>query len=232
MANPSNTLFNHPLIAELNARYWADLGGLRANVLSLRMRRALSWLTRASKEKDDPDTVFILCWIAFNALYVEDSADGLHVFEPVKFEAYFREIIALDDDSAVYNAIWDNFSGPIRVLLNNKYVFDRFWKHYNGVPGHERWEDSFNASKRRVNAALAMKDTVEVLTTVFRRLYVLRNQIIHGGATWKGSVNRRQVEDGAAIMAFLAPLFIKLMMDNPNEDWGSKPYYPSIDFDP
>ena len=63
---------------------------------------------------------------------------------------------------------------------------------------------------------------------LFGRLYVLRNQLVHGGATWNGSVNRNQVEDSAKIMAFLIPLFIELMMENPAENWG-KPYYPVVD---
>lgn len=70
--------------------------------------------------------------------------------------------------------------------------------------------------------------TVDVLAILFDRLYVLRNQLMHGGATWNGSVNRAQVRDGARIMAFLVPLFLKLMLDNPAEPWGA-PRYPPVD---
>ena len=55
-------------------------------------------------------------------------------------------------------------------------------------------------------------------------LEALFNQLIHGGATWGGGLNRGQVRDGVAIMAALAPRFVDLMMDNPNEDWGEPPY--------
>jgi hypothetical protein len=67
-----------------------------------------------------------------------------------------------------------------------------------------------------------------ILSTLFDRLYVLRNQLVHGGATWNSSVNRAQVGDGARIMAFLVPLFIDLMMDNPEFAWGA-PYYPVVE---
>ena len=54
--------------------------------------------------------------------------------------------------------------------------------------------------------ALAEENTSHyVLELIFDRLYVLQNQILHGGATWSGSVNRDQVRDGAAIMGFLVP---------------------------
>ena len=61
---------------------------------------------------------------------------------------------------------------------------------------------------------------MEVLSLVFDRLYVLRNLLVHGGATWNSRVNRDHVRDGAAILAFLMPVFVDVMMDNPDEDWG------------
>jgi len=41
-------------------------------------------------------------------------------------------------------------------------------------------------------------------------------------------VNRAQVRDGTAILAFLMPVFVDLMMDHPQEDWGH-PFYPVIE---
>ena len=40
-------------------------------------------------------------------------------------------------------------------------------------------------------------------------------------------VNRAQVRDGAAILGFLMPVFIDLMMENSDCDWG-KPFYPVV----
>lgn len=68
---------------------------------------------------------------------------------------------------------------------------------------------------------------MKILSLVFDRLYVLRNQIVHGGSTWGGNVNRQQVRDGAAILGFLMPVFVNLMMENPHEDWGV-PFYPVV----
>jgi hypothetical protein len=36
------------------------------------------------------------------------------------------------------------------------------------------------------------------------------------------------VRDGTAILAFLMPVFVDLMMDHPQEDWGH-PFYPVIE---
>lgn len=67
-------------------------------------------------------------------------------------------------------------------------------------------------------------DTLKVLGVVFDRLYVLRNQIVHGGSTWNSSVNRAQVRDGATIMMTVVPTLIDLMLDHPELDFGAINY--------
>ena len=63
---------------------------------------------------------------------------------------------------------------------------------------------------------------------LFDRLYMLRNQLIHGGATWNSTVNRDQLRDGSEILSYLLPIMVDIMMDNPQEDWG-RPFYPVVD---
>lgn len=195
--------------------------------LGLRVHRALSWLSRAELAEGDPDARFIFLWVAFNAAYAEDRADD-PAGERSAFADYFSKVITLDDRGRIYDAIWRRYSGPVRLLLDNKYVYQPFWSHHNRVPGNEDWEERFARSRRRMQKALGENDTKLILTTLFDRLYVLRNQLVHGGATWGSSVNRAQVTDGAAIMGTLLPLFVDVMMDNPHEPWGA-PYYPVIE---
>lgn len=200
--------------------------------MGLRVHRAISWIGRAEREAEDPDARFIFLWIAFNAAYADESDAGGRSFGTARedFESFFARLIRLDADHRIYNAIWTRFSGPIRLLMQNRYVFSPFWSHHNGIAGHEDWEARFQHSARYFGDAVTRRDTTAVLTCVFDRLYVLRNQIMHGGATWNGSVNRGQVTDGAEILGFLFPVFVDLMMDNPTEGWG-RPYYPVVNDD-
>ena len=194
--------------------------------VGLRMRRALSWLERAEKETEDDDAGFIFYWIAFNAAYARDRPRDPESTERDLFADYFDAILALDSDNTIYDAIWDRFPHPIRLLLGNKFVFQPFWNHHAGL-GYDDWERMFESSKARVYEALATRDTRTILTTLFDRLYVLRIQLMHGGATWQSSVNRDQVRDGAKILSFLVPLFVSLMMSHPEIDWGP-PDYPVV----
>ena len=204
--------------------------------LTLRVHRALSWLLRVHREDEDLDTRFILLWIGFNAAYAGDLERALeegdtrkgHANERERFDGFFRMLVSLDGEGRLYDLLWTRFGQEIRVLLDNRYVFAPFWKYHAGLPGGAGWEVTFESAKRAAHAALARGDTPVVLSILFDRLYVLRNQLLHGGATWNSAANRAQVRDGAALLGCLLPLFIDLMMDNPHEDWAM-PLYPVIE---
>jgi hypothetical protein len=194
--------------------------------LSLRVHRAISWLGRAEEESDDQDVQFILLWISFNAAYAGDLREEL-TSERSNFRNFFEVLVSLDRSNNIYDLVWQRFSQEIRVILDNQYVFSPFWSHHNGQQGYEDWEIRLAQAKKTASQAVMTKDTVKILMIVFDRLYVLRNQIVHGGATWNSSVNRAQVRDGVKILESLLPIFIDLMLDNPAFDWG-KPSYPVV----
>ena len=206
----------------LGDSFWNEYGNL-----ALRVHRAIRWGERGDEEADDLDAAFIFYWIAFNAAYAEDRAENSEETARAIFGEYLQKVAWLDTERIIHTALWNQFSGPVRVLLENRYVYSPFWKHQNGIRGNEDWEYRFNQDKRAAQQALGRGDTGWVLRILFDRLYVLRNQLIHGGATWNGRVNRDQVRDGARIMAFLVPLFVSLMLDNPEREWGA-PYYPPV----
>lgn len=195
--------------------------------LGLRVHRALSWLGRAESESDDPDIRFILLWIGFNAAYAADIERNTDSERGV-FQTFFEALVRLDAEDNIYATVWQRFPQEIRLLLGNRHIFMAFWKHHNGVPGYEDWADRMSTSQRAINGAIVRKDTAKILSVLFDRLYVLRNQLIHGGATWNSSVNRSQVKDGAALLGVLLPVFVDIMMDHPDHDWG-KPHYPVVE---
>ena len=193
--------------------------------LTLRIHRSLSWLERAEKQTDD-DSAFIFYWLAFNALYARERIDHVELMESERdiLGQYFEKITLLDEDRTIYDEFWQRFSDPVRNLLANKFVYQPFWNHFNNVPGNDDWEERFEKSKIMSLVALKHEDTEKILKLVFDRLYVLRNQVFHGAATWHSSLNRDQIRDSLRILAFLVPILIDLMMKNPHVSWG-RPYY-------
>lgn len=184
--------------------------------LRLRMRRAISWIGRAERA-DDNDARFIFYWISLNATYVtEERQDGIK--EMNLLDAFLEQIMELDEESVLHDLMRAEFSN-IQVLLDTQYIFQPYWHNWN-------WEKILRDKNEAVYREFRQGDAIEMLSTVLKRLYTLRNQLVHGGATWNGSVNRRQVEDGARMLASIVPRIVRLMMDYPDrhQQWGRCPY--------
>ena len=230
---PSAPASEHSL-AHLNQRHQALVAKQR-NAFTLRMNRSLSWLQRAQAAGDaggDDDVAFICLWIAFNAAYAQDTAGRMdNASERQSFRDFVGQVCRLDADKALPALVWQVFPGPIRILLDNQYVFQPFWDALNNprsdgsIPTH--WRDAFDEARQRVQRALAQQDTERVLYEIFVRLYTLRNQLMHGGATWNSSVNRAQVRDGRALLARVLPVMLGVMMNHPAQFEG-RPFYPVV----
>ncbi len=106
------------------------------------------------------------------------------------------------------------------MLLDNPYVFQRFWDDQSGKIDEAAWKGRFSAGKRAAQQALTSGNTPMLLGVLFNCLYTLRNQLIHGGATWNGSVNRQQLRDCVGLLGKLVPVIIELMMDSLDTSWG------------
>ncbi len=178
-------------------------------------------------------------WVAFNAAYDELGSPGglLNRTQAAQhFQDYFKKIAVCDSGKAIRSAVLSDLGSQTEKLLNNKYVFEPYWKYYHGVTKNTGWKSQLDSSKKRAARAITyMRQTniaaaekgVVVLCELFDRLYTLRNQLLHGSATWKSSVNRKQVEPGADLMARLVPYFVEVMIDYPDAGWDA-PRYPAV----
>jgi hypothetical protein len=191
--------------------------------LRLRVHRALSWLGRA-EQADDLDGRFIFLWIAFNAAYATEIDERQRLSEQETFKAFLEKLCTLDKRKRIDALVWQEFSGSIRVLLDNQYVFQSFWDHQSGKIDESTWKYRFTSGKKAAQLALTSGNTPALLGVLFNRLYTMRNQLIHGGATWNGSVNREQMRDCTSLLGKLVPLIIELMMDSAGTLWGDACY--------
>jgi hypothetical protein len=128
--------------------------------------------------------------------------------------------LACDTERHLHDTLHRQFSGPIRMLIENRYVFEPFWKALRDHDASDRWERQFADGKRIALRAVLDQDTATVLSVVLDRLYVLRNQLVHGGATWRSGANRNQVGDGARILGALVPVIVAVMMESRDTDFG------------
>ena len=156
----------------------------------------------------------------------EATEHGKELSERVRRETYFEKLARIGY-RRIHRAIRQEIRDPVDRLMSNEYVFWGFWESltddsfdWENWRYRRRFEDDRDRVQRRLRAASA-DNTTFILARLFDRLYVLRNQLVHGCATREGSLNRRQVEDGAAILGVLVPMFLDTMVDHPEADWGA-----------
>jgi hypothetical protein len=186
--------------------------------LRTRLHRAISWLGCAELQKEEDDLFFLSLWISFNACYAIELTESDALTEREKFKRFISSLVSHDRDGQVFSLLWTTFKGPVRMLIDNPYIFKPFWNFQRGEA--EDWKEAFDKSNTEALRCLSGNKVDELLHIILDRLYVLRNQVFHGGATFRSSVNRRQVKDGAAILSNLIPIVIRIMLENPGVDWG------------
>ena len=174
-----------------------------------RMRRAKSWHERSEEATSDGER-FIFLWIAFNAAYGSDASDSVSLTQRRQFTEFLARVLERDAGNEIEGIIWDTFSGPIRILLENRYVFAPFWKWVQGEAEGDDWQERFGRETESVRRKLSRRDVHGVLRIVFDRLYTLRNQIFHGGATFSEGWGQTQVHDGSRIMTSLVPAVLAI----------------------
>lgn len=195
-----------------------------SNDHATRLHRAVSWLQCAEQYAEaDEDMALIALWISFNSCYAVNDGATDHTFGR-DFREFAAKLVRLDEDERIYNCLWFNFSNFIRLLIDNQWVFEPFWRSLRD--GNDEWQALFEDDKKKAHRALADNDVPRLLTIIMHRLYTLRNQVVHGGATWQSSANRDQVRDGKRLMLELMPIIIELMFDE-REDWG-RIHYPYV----
>ena len=198
--------------------------GALPEVFAIRLHRAISWLKSAEELEKNPDMQFIGLWIACNSCYSADDQSKEIQNERDRFGDFAGRLAKLDSENRLYNMLWNKFTGPVRLLIENQYVYGPFWEFQRGTI--KDWIKSHEQSIATANRFLSERNVKGLLQIVLDRLYTLRNQLVHGGATYKSKLNRAQVRDGSNMLGSLLPVVLDIMMANPEEDWGSISYPP------
>lgn len=198
---------------------------------AVRLWRASSWLECAEAQQDNPDLQFISLWIAFNACYSVDEEKPQKIGERDLFQRFTHKLVKHDSAGKIHQTLMQTYSGPIRTLISNQYVFAPFWDAQrlisNGQADTTEWQSRFEKASKTAMMFLLEKKVPELLSVALDRLYVLRNQLMHGGATWNSKVKRQQVKDGCSIMMTLMPVIIETMLSAKEEEWGEI-FYPVV----
>lgn len=95
--------------------------------LSLRVHRALSWLNKAEQCEDFDST--------------QDFCErGL-------YQEFLAKIVNLDKSKKLSEIVWSQYSTSIRLILNNEYIFQAFWRFQAGQITQEQWKQDQSKAK-------------------------------------------------------------------------------------
>lgn len=192
-----------------------------------RMHRAISWLGCAEKQQDDLDLCLLSLWISFNALFAVDEGGSESLAERLAFIRFIDKLVQHDRDKKIYACLWETYSGPVKALIKNPYVYHGFWAAKRRDLNDNQWKTEFDQLSVAALNHLSRQQVSPLLAIVLDRLFVLRNQLVHGGATYQSQVNREQVSDGVALLSSLVPIMIEILLHAPEENWGDI-YYPVL----
>lgn len=198
-------------------------------VHSTRLHRSLSWLKAAGEQLQagNVDQGFINLWISFSACFYIEGEESIAPF--------IEKLVALDDQQRIYACLWNEYSGSVKALIKNPYVFAEFWQAQR-LKGEQKevvegfdasetaWRAGFDQSSVEALNCLSRKKVAPLFSIVLDRLYVLRNQVLQGGATYQSQVNREQVSDGVVLLSSIMPIIISIMLNSSEEDWGDIAY--------
>ena len=210
-----------------------DLDDGKQKAFATRIKRAISWYDRAERETRDADSRVIFFWIAFNALYGEDKGEE---HKSKKQQDKFLKLITKLGSGQIHAVIREYCPDEYTSIMTNRYICWKYWREIRSQLSNsginrkqeadlanqmdKKWRKKDAGDKVKAEAFLnesecTEKKILQNLCGLFERIYELRNQIVHGNASWSADVNRSQVENGCRVLAVLIPTFIQLMLTEP-----------------
>jgi hypothetical protein len=189
----------------------------------IRFHRACSWLARVEQmDESDVDLALIAQWIALNSLYGQwDLEKSSAVADRECWRVFLDRIVDLDADG-VLPAMLVEHRGLVMMLCEDPYLNDLFWKDPRAERAPQLRRKKFSAQSWYFENNWKL-----ILEAVADRIYLMRCQLIHGAATFGGSLNRRSLKHCALMMSQVISAVLLVLIDHgAEEDWGIMCYPP------
>jgi hypothetical protein len=194
-----------------------------------RLQRADSWIQAAQElPSDRMHEAFIFLYIAFNCMYGRRKYEGDESQIEEDLDMFIGRILVMQQkDAQQGGTILKDAMASCRqdgaVLIRDRFLVNRYWR--GNQPAAALLA---KLNKEAVSALEAYADgNYQVfLATLVRRISVLRNQVMHGCATYGArSYGRASLEKALHVLKALVPAFYQLMRRHGHEiTWDAIPY--------
>ena len=193
-----------------------------------RQRRMGVWIKHAEDLPEDAFHLQFICyWIAFDAAFAQFAKGGGSGIG--RMLGFLKDVVRTDKNQRIYTILRDRMQNIERISVLRQ-TSPSFWdRKKSEVQDPSKWAEHFVdirvKEKDRFSLMLSIQSddhVFNVLEDLFRRLYVVRNQIFHGGSSGAGSHGKTQVKEGALLLSQLIPCFREIMRKS--ADWGPVPF--------
>ena len=197
--------------------------------LSDRLQRADSWVQAASElPPDRMHEAFIFLYIAFNCMYGCRKYEGDQTQIGEDLRSFFSKLLVMHKKNIQQGGtiLKDALAACQQdgaVLIRDRFLANRYWR---GTQPAVALQTKLNKEAVGALQALADEEYGEYLSTVFQRISVLRNQVMHGCATYGArSYGRGSLAKSLRVLRVLVPAFYQLMRQyGHNLSWDPIPY--------
>ena len=207
---------------------------VRQNLID-RLTRSDSWLcaaTRLESSEDgkeiDAQTVFIYRFIAFNSLYGMWKFEGSAKQTWQQLDHFWDNVLILHSEDrkhkgVILRAALAHCQSYWLQLIENEFLDNGYWASEEHRVG---FKEKYRAAKFRALERLSQQDYKYLLHSIFSRVGMLKNQIVHGGTTFgRASLGWGSVQSANPVLRSLIPAFHMLISQYPDSvTWPPIPY--------
>ena len=222
-----------PLDIDRLRRLWkprrdAYAKALLYEAVRIRIHRALTWLAYAERcdGSKDLDARLVGQWIALNSLYGQwDRRTGSPMADRDSLRSFTRQILSHDHDGLLAMVLQANAKLAMS-LFEDRYLCAHFWEEPTAPKGRDRGRGPLHAAQV-AREQLSEGHHEAFLDRLLGRIHFVRNQLVHGGSTYNGQLNRTAVRRASQMMEHLLGCFLQIMMEHAYmDDWGDLCYPP------
>jgi len=198
----------------------------RGQNLRIRMHRCFSWMKSAERHHgvEDYDCALLTHWVAFNGLYGQWDGINREPKPDIKCWKDFIDQINSVDAAGLLTTFIENQRDLILEILDNEYINKYFWEDPTETQAIKSKKDHRSAKAWYRDGKFDV-----IIKRALGRVYVLRCQIMHGGATHGSKLNRDTIALCDDLIRQMLPVIITIITRNgKDQNWGAI-CYPPID---
>lgn len=193
-----------------------------------RLKRADSWIqATAALRPEQLHESFIFLYIAFNCLYGQRQYEGDETQIGKDLAEFFKKVRVMsdrdvDNGGAILKRALAAAHRDGAILIRDKFLSNRYWRGGSSVA----LQKQLNKEESLVEEQFTLGSYDMFLDLTFRRISVLRNQIMHGCATYGArSYGQASLTKGLHFLKVMVPAFYELTKQYGHEvQWDPVPY--------